>query len=140
MLFRSMGALSLATQRRYRNKQRVLMTEWEDLRRAIPTIRQMATMQQQQPSVPFAFPYASEPLAVQDEPASSSMYRLHHARPKSKTHGLRPKAATRKRTETEGEGAPENEKTIIGSSAPLLWNDLNNDTFLIKQKTAEPVV
>ena len=33
-----------------------------------------------------------------------------------------------------------NERYTIGGSAPLLYNDLSNDTFLIKQHTPEQVV
>jgi hypothetical protein len=35
---------------------------------------------------------------------------------------------------------PINEKYVIGSAAPLPYNDLSNDSFLIKPRTYEPVV
>ena len=34
---------------------------------------------------------------------------------------------------------PIDEKYVIGSAAPLPFNDLSNDSFLIKAKTIEPV-
>jgi hypothetical protein len=35
---------------------------------------------------------------------------------------------------------PIDEKYVIGSAAPLPYNDLSNDSFLIKTKTYEPVM
>ena len=35
---------------------------------------------------------------------------------------------------------PIDEKYVIGSSAPLLYNDVSNDSFIVKTRTAEPVI
>ena len=35
---------------------------------------------------------------------------------------------------------PISEKYVIGSAAPLPFNDLSNDSFLIKPRSYEPVV
>jgi hypothetical protein len=35
---------------------------------------------------------------------------------------------------------PIDEKYVIGSSAPLPYNDLSNDSFLVKPKSYDPVI
>ena len=79
-------------------------------------------------------PLPVAPLAIEDEGVGDKSRRLGRQRV---VYGLRPKARA-----TKGRGAPKepDERTVIGSAAPLPFNDLSNDSFLIKPKTIEPVI
>jgi hypothetical protein len=58
--------------------------------------------------------------------------------------GVKPKAKAKAKV---GKGfirgqtlKPIDERTVIGSAPPLPFNDLSNDSFLVKPRTADPVV
>lgn len=93
----------------------------------------MIAMQTQQPAITYPYPFTQPMLPIEDECFASKAMR--HARPKAATHKLRSKAATRK-----GAGAPLDVKTQIGSAPHLPYNDLSNDSFLVKPQTQDPVL
>jgi hypothetical protein len=127
------GLMSLAQQRAQKKQQLALQNDWAQFQAQHPMIMQMA----QQPAVTFPFPFSQAPPlpALEDESAGDRSRRLGRQKV---VYGLRPKAKA-----TKGRGAPTmptDERTVIGSAAPLPFNDVSNDSFLIKPKPYEPVV
>jgi hypothetical protein len=131
------GLMSLAQQRAQKRQQLALQDQWQQFQAQHPMIMQAT----QQPAIAFPFPFsqapppmpAPPPLAIEDESAGDRSRRFGRQRV---VYGLRPKA------KAKGRGAPKgpDERTVIGSAAPLPFNDLSNDSFLVKPKTIEPVI
>ena len=145
------GALTYVQQRAHKKREKAILDHYQKLQSQIP----MLALQAQQPAITYPYPYpftqamlpappqtapkkTKPSYVVSDEVQYNPDLEDDDDEAENAMVTTKPKRKATAKLK-KGRGFAD-ERTQIGSAPHLPYNDLSNDSFLVKPRTAEPVV